>query len=289
VGHGGALAGAIGDRAVGLPPLNLKLARELLARTRIHRQLRGGPGQPPTDLDAVARVLMQAAQLAADCPQVKALDINPLLAGPDGVLALDARIRVGPTGAGIARFAIRPYPTELEERIPLGDGRVLWLRPIRPEDEPALQRAFAKLTPEEVRMRFFAPMRTLEHVAAARFTQIDYDREMALVLTDPGAAGRTEIYGVVSLVIGQDGTRGEYAVLVRHDMAGMGLGVLLMRRIIDYARARGLSEVVGDVLRENRTMLKLCEVLGFEQRRDPEDPNIVQVVLPLVSVPSRRG
>jgi acetyltransferase len=216
---------------------------------------------------------------------VRELDINPLLVDQHGVLALDARIRVESgstaTGDGHARLAIRPYPKSLEEPIQLGDGRTLLLRPILPEDEPALQHAFAMLTPEEVRMRFFAPMRTLDHVKAARFTQIDYDREMALILTDPGVAGRTEIYGVVSLSADPDNERAEYAVLVRHDMAGMGLGILLMRRIIDYARKQGIKEIVGDVLRENQTMLKLCKLLGFEARRDPEDLEIVKVCLRL--------
>jgi acetyltransferase len=122
-------------------------------------------------------------------------------------------------------------------------------------------------------------MRTLDHMAAARFTQLDYDREMALVLTDPGRAGRSEIYAVVSLSADPDNQRGEYAILVRHDMAGMGLGILLMRRIIDYARSRGIREIVGDVLRDNRTMLKLCKVLGFTTQRDPDDLEIVKVLL----------
>jgi acetyltransferase len=112
---------------------------------------------------------------------------------------------------------------------------------------------------------------------------------MALILTDPGVAGRTEIYGVVSLSADPDNERAEYAVLVRHDMAGMGLGILLMRRIIDYARQRGIKEIVGDVLRENQTMLKLCKLLGFETMRDPEDLEIVKVCLRLDGEDSGAG
>ena len=285
VGHGGTRAEAIADQAIGLPPLNLHLAREMLSRTRIHRLLQGGDqpsDRPPAATDAVALALVRLSQLVCDTAAIRELDINPLLADAYGVVALDARIRVAPAETEAdpgARLAIRPYPKELEETITLGDGRRLLLRPIRPEDELALQDAITKLTPEEIRLRFFAPIRTLDHIAAARFTQLDYDREMALVLTDPG--GRGEIYGVVSLSADAYNEAGEYAVLVRHDMAGMGLGVLLMRRIIDYARGRGIGEIVADVLRENRTMLKLCQVLGFTTARDPDDIEIVKVRLRL--------
>ncbi|MCP3879144.1 MAG: GNAT family N-acetyltransferase, partial [Sulfitobacter sp.] len=145
----------------------------------------------------------------------------------------------------------------------------------------SLQRGFAKLTPEEIRLRFFVPMRTLSHVIAARFTQIDYDREMALILTEKGIPGKTEIYGVVRIVADPDNERAEYAVIVRHDVTGMGLGVLLMRRIIDYARSRGICEIYGEVLRGNATMLKLCGVFGFSKVFDPEEPETVRVVLKL--------
>jgi acetyltransferase len=244
----------------------------------------GAGGEPAADLDAVALALMRVSQLVCDFAEVLELDINPLLTDAGGVLALDARIRVdlsACTDDPGERLAIRPYPKALEETITLGDGRRLLLRPIRPEDEPALQEAVAGLTPEEARLRFFAPMRTLDHVAAARFTQLDYDREMALVLTEPGSAGRTPIYAVANLSVTPDRQRAEYAVLVRHDMAGMGLGVLLMRRVIDYARSRGVGEITGDVLRDNRTMLKLCEVFGFTKHRDPDDLGIVKVRLRL--------
>jgi acetyltransferase len=281
-GHGGAEVEVVADEALGLPPLNMRLAREIVSRTRISRQLAGYRGRPAVDLDAVALALIRVASLLCDVPEIQELDVNPLLADPGGVVALDARIRVaradGPTSA---RLAIRPYPVDLEEQVPLADGRTLLLRPIRPEDEPALRATFAGLTPEEIRLRFFVPLKELSHVAATRFTQLDYDREMGLVLTDPGIAGTTQIYGVVHLQADPDNERAEYGILVRHDMSGMGLGVLLMRRIIDYARARGIGEIHGDVLAENRTMRKLCRVLGFAEARDPDDPTLVRVSLPL--------
>lgn len=215
-------------------------------------------------------------------PEVAELDINPLLADTFGVMALDARIRVKHGArAGTGRLAIRPYPKELEEDIPLGDGRSLWLRPIRPEDEPALRAAFAKLTPREVQLRFFAPMKTLSHMAASRFSQIDYDREMALILTEHGIAGETEIYGVVRLTADPDNDRAEFAIIVRHDMTSQGLGIYLMRRMIDYARDRCIGEIYGDVLRENDTMLKVCGMFGFTQSNVPDEPDQVRVTLEL--------
>jgi len=279
-GHGGTGVEVVNDRALALPPLNMRLAQELMSRTRIYRLLQGYRDRPQAQLDAIALTLLKIAQLIVDVPEIAELDVNPLVADERGVIALDARVRVAQPPA-FDRLAIRPYPKELEEPIPLGDGRTLLLRPIRPEDEPALHAAFAKLTPEEVRLRFFVPMKTLSHVAAVRFTQLDYDREMGLILTEPGIAGRTEIYGVVSLVADPDNRRGEYSIIVRHDMVGMGLGILLMRRIIDYARQRGIGEIYGDVLRENGPMLKLCAILGFEESRVADEPGLVRVSLSL--------
>ncbi len=279
VGQGGSAVEVIKDKALGLPPLNLRLASEMLSRTRIHHLLRGVAGMPAANLDAVSLALVRISQLVIELPEVAELDVNPLLADQFGVVALDARIRVYPPGEVGSPLAIRPYPKELEETVPLGDGRMLLLRPILPEDEPSLQQAFSRLTPEEIRLRFFVPLKTLDHVTAARFTQIDYDREMALVLTEPGVAGRTAIHGVVRLIADPDNERAEYAIIVSHDMTGMGLGILLMRRILDYARGRGVREVYGDVLRENRTMLKLCQVLGFTLSGVPDEPEVVRVTM----------
>ncbi|WP_435099507.1 bifunctional acetate--CoA ligase family protein/GNAT family N-acetyltransferase [Arhodomonas sp. AD133] len=286
-GHGGTAVEVLKDQALGLPPLNMKLAREIISRTRIHTQLQGYRGLPAANIDAIALTLIRIAQLVADVPEIVELDINPLLADAYGVLALDARVRLGErNGEGTERLAIRPYPKELEEDVPLGDGRTLQLRPILPEDEPALQRAFAKLTPEEVRLRLFVPVKTLSHVTAARFTQLDYDREMALILCDHARAGEAEIYGVVQISTDPDNERAEYAIIVGHEVTGMGLGMLLMRRIIDYCRARGTRRIFGDVLRDNATMLRLCERLGFVRHPVPEEPEIVRVELALSQSPS---
>jgi acetyltransferase len=281
-GQGGTAVEIINDKALALPPLNMRLAHELVSRTRIHRLLRGFRNTAAVDLDAIAMTLIRVAQLVIDIPAISQLDINPLLADESGVIALDARINVVATQEPASeRLAIRPYPKDLEELIPVGDGREVLLRPIVPEDEPALQAAFTKLTPEEVRLRFFIPMKTLSHFAAIRFTQIDYDREMGLILTESGRPGTTEIFGVANIIADPDNIGAEYAIVVRHDMVGLGLGIVLMRRIIDYARNRGIKEMFGDVLSANRPMLKLCKILGFTQSRVPDDPGVVRVTLKL--------
>ena len=233
-GQGGTATEVIADRALALPPLNMRLAHDLMAQTRVHRLLRGYRDWPAADLDAVALVLLKVAQLVADFAEVTELDINPLLADEHGVIALDARLRVAVAGQRAAeRLAIRPYPKELEEEVTLADGRRLWLRPIRPEDEPALVAAFRKLSPEAVRLRFFAPLKELTHQAAARLTQIDYDREMALVLAEHGSAGAADLYAVARIAADPDNERAEFALTVRDDMAGRGCGTLLMHRLID--------------------------------------------------------
>jgi acetyltransferase len=279
-GQGGTGVEVIGDRALALPPLNMRLARELIARTRIHGLLRGFRGGRAVNLDALALTLIRVAQLVVDFPQIVELDVNPLLSDEYGVVALDARIRVQPAaGPATERLAIRPYPKELERAVVLGDSRELLLRPIVPEDEPSLQRHFASLSPEEVRLRFLAPVKTLSHMMAARFTQLDYDREMAFILTERGIPGKTEIYGVVRIFADPDNERAEYAIVIRGDMTGLGLGVYMMRQIIEYARGRGIGEIYGDVLRDNHTMLKLCRALGFETLETAADDPAVRVRL----------
>ena len=281
-GQGGTAVEVHDDKALALPPLNMRLAAEVMTRTRIYRLLEGYRDRPPAALDAVATTLIKVAQLVIDHPEIDQLDINPLLVDDVGVIALDVRVMVKPSaGSGPERLAIRPYPKELEEAVTTKDGRKLLLRPIRPEDEPAIHRAFAKLTPEEIQLRFFAPLKALSHVMAARATQIDYDREMALVLVEDGLAGKAEIFGSCRIVADPDNERAEYAIILRGDMAGQGLGRLMMERLIAYAKKRGIGELYGEVLRKNRPMLSLCKKLGFVQSALPDDPSIVHVSIDL--------
>ncbi|MDP2957397.1 MAG: bifunctional acetate--CoA ligase family protein/GNAT family N-acetyltransferase [Longimicrobiales bacterium] len=279
-GQGGTAVEVINDVSLGFPPLNLKLARALMSRTRIHRILEGYRDVPAANLDAVALTLVKVSQLIVDLPQVVELDLNPLLVDSYGVMALDARVRVRPRSqAPVPRLAIRPYPKQLEEEVELADGRTLLLRPVLPEDEPALQRMFKSLTPEEVRFRFFVPQKTFSHMNTARFTQIDYDREMVLVLTEPGIAGAMPIFGVVQLSADPDNEKAEFAILVTKDVTALGLGVYLLKRLVEYARGRGIGYLYGDVLSDNNTMLRLAKVLGFTTKSAEGEPGVVRIEL----------
>ncbi len=281
-GHGGTAVEVVEDTALALPPLNMHLAREVMSRTRVSQLLQGFGATPAAALDDIALTLIKVSQLIVDIGQVSELEINPLLAGEFGVIALDTRLRVRATDQpATSRLAIRPYPKELEEIINVPDGRRFLLRPVRPEDEPEVRRLFAQMSPEDIRMRFFVPQECLSHTTAARMTQIDYDREMALVLAEPGAPGQSEIFGGVRIAADPDGERAEYAISVRSDMGGHGLGPLLLQRIIDYARGRGIREIFGEVLRENKRMLKVCDQFAFSRTTNPDDPSVIDVRLTL--------
>ena len=279
-GAGGTAVEVLNDKALTLPPLNMKLARDVIARTRVAKLLAGYRHIAAADLDAIALTLVRLSQLVIDLPQVAELDINPLLADADGVIALDARMRLhSDVQPGSSRLAIRPYPKELEEIIANDDGQLLLLRPILPEDETALRATFARLSPEEVRLRFFVPMKFMDHVTAARFSQIDYDRQMALVLTVPGIAGETPIFGVVRSIEDPDREQAEFAIIVEQRMSGQGLGKHLMHRIIDYARSRGVRELYGEVLADNHRMLSLCRECGFHETKELREPGVVRVAM----------
>jgi acetyltransferase len=281
-GQGGVAVEVVQDTAIALPPLNLGLARALMARTRVNALLQGYRGRAAAAVDEVALVLVRVSQLLVDCAEIAELDINPLLARPDGVVALDARIRVARAARpGAARLAIRPYPKELERRVTVRDGSTVLLRPVRPEDEPLFHTAFRKLSPESVRLRFFAPLKHLTHEFAARLTQIDYDREMALIAVPADAAVPAEVFGVARFAADPDGERAEYAVVVRSDATGRGLSVALMEHLIGYAKGRGLKELYSHVLAENRRMLNLCQRFGFAIEREPEDYALVMTRLRL--------
>ena len=155
------------------------------------------------------------------------------------------------------------------------------MRPILPEDELSLRATFARLTPEEVRFRFFVPMKLMDHVTAARFSQIDYDRQMALVLTEPASAAAAAIFGVVRLIEDPDRERAEFAIVVEQRMSGHGLGSRLMQRIIAYARSRGVGEVYGEVLTDNHRMLALCRECGFRIEHEHDEPGVMRVTLKL--------
>ncbi len=261
-GHGGTAAEIIADRALALPPLNLRLAHELIAQTRIFRQLQGYRNRPRAAIEEIALTLVKLSQLVCDLDEVVEIDVNPLLADAEGVLAVDARIRLERqvTVRGTRR-AIRPYPKELERKEHLSSIGNMELRPIRPEDAPLLAQLIADLTPEDARFRFFTSVRSADPRVLARFTQIDYDREMAFVAFADGIPDR--LLAVVRLAADPDNIRAEFAIVVRSDMHRRGLGRLLLAHLIEYAKSRGISELFGDVLAGNRPMLELCSQLGF--------------------------
>jgi acetyltransferase len=287
-GRGGTAVEVIGDKALALPPLDLRLAYDLIGRTRVSRILRAYRNVLAADCNAIALTLVKLSQLAADFPEVRELDLNPLLADGNGVLAVDARIAVASIEhshrGGHPRFAIRPYPKEWEGRHQLKDGMWLVVRPVRPEDEPLYGPFLRAISPEDLRLRFFAPLKDFSHAFIARFTQIDYARAMALIALDPDSG---DMLGVVRLHVGSEGVAGEYAVLVRSDIKGRGLGWLQMQLMISYARTEGLKRIEGQILRDNTTMLTMCRELGFSIRSDPDDAAIVIATLTLDDLQGR--
>ena len=270
-GQGGTAVEVVADRAVALPPLNPPLARALIQRTLVSRLLAGWRDVPAADDQALVAVLTAVSRLLAEVPEIAEIDINPLLADANGVIALDARIRVSADSpGGAAHFAIRPYPNELVETL-AWQGRVMTLRPIRPEDEAQHLAFLAKLDPVDVRLRVFYSRRSIERSELARLTQIDYEREMAFIATATVEGRGEETLGVVRATTDPDNVDAEFGIILRPDFKGAGLGSLLMQKLIAFQRGRGTQRLVATVLRENRHMLELAQELGF--LRDTEQPD----------------
>ncbi|MCP4376989.1 MAG: GNAT family N-acetyltransferase, partial [bacterium] len=281
-GQGGSAADIIGDVAVALPPLNMHLARELISQTRIYNVLQGYQGHRAANIGAICLTLVKLSQLIIDIPHIAEVYINPLFADEQSVLAVETRIglQANPPPSS-ERLAIRPYPQELEEDFALKSGRVVRLRPIRPEDEPEHQVFFSKLSPQDIQMRFFGSMGKLLHPAMVRFTQIDYDREMAFIATTPDENGKQETLGEVRTITDPDNTIAEYSIIVRSDVKGTGLGRKLLQKMIDYCRGRGTQRFVGHVLGRNRAMLSLVYSMGFARKILPEDMQVYETWLEL--------
>jgi acetyltransferase len=282
-GRGGTAVELINDKALALPPLDLQMARDLIQRTRVSRLLHAYRDVPAVKQDSVAVILVKLAQMAADLPEIREMDINPLLADEQGALAVDARVAVGSVerkfgGSGLSNFAVRPYPSQWQRHINVNDDWKVFVRPIRPEDEPLIHEFVRHVTSHDLRLRFFAPMKEFSHEFIARLTQLDYARAMAFVAFDEST---DELIGVVRVHSDSMYETGEYAILLRSDLKGRGLGWALMQLIIEYARSEGLKTITGDVLQENSVMLAMCRQLGFDVKTDAAEPDVCNVKLTL--------
>jgi len=221
--------------------------------------------------------------MAADIPEIRELDINPLLADEAGSLTVDARVAIGAVerkfgGSGLTNFAVRPYPSQWQRHLELKDGWRIFVRPIRPEDEPSIHELLRRVTSQDLRLRFFAPVKEFSHEFIARLTQLDYARAMAFVAFDEASK---ELVGVVRFHSDSIYENGEYAILLRSELKGRGLGWALMQLIIEYAKSEGLKRLSGQVLQENSVMLNMCRELGFALKSDPADRTICDVTLNL--------
>lgn len=279
-GAGGVAVEASRDVAHALPPLDMNLARDLMRQTLIWRLLQGYRDRPAADIDAIALTLVRLSYLVARHPEIRDIDINPLIADEKGVIALDARIRVEDQRTKPRRpLAIRPYPSEWATTVEAGNPPArISIRPIRPDDERLYDAFFARVSQADLRLRFFAPKPELSHQFLARLTQIDYAREMAFIALDDASG---ELLGVARFMADPDFEQGEYAVMVRSDLKGRGIGWALMQQLIAYAKSAELGSIVGYVLRDNTTMLDMCRQLGFTIASDPGDTTLLLATLDL--------
>jgi acetyltransferase len=284
-GAGGILVEILKDRALGLPPLNRTLARRLIERTEIAQALQGVRGRRPVAMDQLETLLVRFSHLLCDCLEIQEVDINPLLASPERVVGLDARVLLAPADRPPEerpRLAIQPYPNQYVAPFRLADGTEMTVRPIRPEDEPLLIELHAGHSERTIRMRFFSMVKTLSRDSLIRLCHLDYDRELALVAEHRDAGGRPHLAGVSRYHLNPETRTAEFAVVVGDAWQGRGLGWHLMQRLMEAARQRGVRRLEGAVLRENEGMLKLTEELGFTTRSTGE-PSVVEVTLDLES------
>ncbi len=287
LGPGG--PGAIGpDECVAaLPPLDPVLAREAIVHTRIHRLLQNAAATDPGVLERVILTLVRVARLIADVEEVVELDLNPLWLAAGSMTVGAARIRVATAEEPARqRLAIRPYPRELEETLDLPDGSSVLIRPVRPEDEPSFLSGFNRLSRAEIRMRFMYVLKELTHEHAARLVQIDYDRDMALMALRRRGEQAPDPCGVARIIGDANRERAEFAIVLLREATGIGLGSLLLRRLIQYAQDRGFREIYGEILRENEPMLKLCRALDFTLQPYPGEPGVMIATLALTRAES---
>ena len=278
-GSGGSLVEVYRDRALALPPLNTTLARRMMEETLISRALKGVRGQEPVDEAALESLLVRFSQIVVEQPWIKEIDINPLLASGEGLLALDARVVLHEPGTDereLPEPAVRPYPMQYVQSVETPDGETVTVRPIRPEDEPLMVKFHQSLSDRSIYMRYFHMMNLDQRTAHDRLTRIcfiDYDREMALVAErrDP-ETGEREIMGVGRLSRRGGSREGaEYSILISDAFQRRGLGTLLLGRLLEVGREEGLQKITAEILYDNRAMQGISRKLGFKLRRDAEE------------------
>ncbi|WP_193090608.1 bifunctional acetate--CoA ligase family protein/GNAT family N-acetyltransferase [Advenella sp. FME57] len=281
-GRGGTLTQLINDRAVSLPPLNEALAKQLVANTRIFKILEGYRDHPKADLPALYSILVKLSQLVIDIPEILELDINPLLLDEHGAIALDARVSIASSLLkGTERLAIRPYPKEIEEVLTLTYGKesTFLLRPIVPTDLKAYQLLLHSLSSKDVHNRFFCSVSELPQSEIARVTQIDYNREMTLVLTSCDDVGAESILGEIRLVFDPDNQKADMGIAISTEWQSKGFGSKLLSKAICYCRERGAARIVGTVLAENAEMLNLARKFGFQLSNRENDVISISLTL----------
>lgn len=279
-GAGGVAVEVMDDTAIALPPIDDVLAGDLITQTRVGRLLAGYRDCRPADRPALLKAMNGLTQLVVDFPFLVAVDINPLLADADGVIALDARIEINPKrveepGPNPA-LAIRPYPGEWAKPLTVG-GETFIVRPIKPADVSLYPDFLAQVSPDDIRLRFLAPRRAFPDDMLKRLTQLDYDRDIAFVALSPAG----ELAAVARLSCDPDRERAEHAILVRTDLQGQGLGWAMLHHLIDYARSEKIGCVEGIVLADNEKMLAMCRESGFGIETHPDEPDAKKVTLVL--------
>jgi acetyltransferase len=283
-GSGGTNVEVMKDSAISLPPLNHRLAEDLIDRTKAAKMLKGFRDKPAVDKDLIINILLRISNMACELPWIQEMDINPLIVDNKGAVAVDARIRVDypkPSTDPYNHLAIHPYPVHLVKPVQLSDGTDIVIRPIRPEDAEIEQAFIRGLSPESRYFRFMSSISELSLEMLVRFTQIDYHNEMALIAVHTGDEGEEEI-GVVRYMTNADKRTCEFALVVADHWQGKGIASLLMRNLIEVARDRGLEYMEGRVLSNNTRMLELMARLNFRATNDPEEPGIKLVTLRLI-------
>ena len=283
-GMGGIFTEVVKDRTIGLPPLNLSLARRLMEETRVYALLKGYRKRPPANIQHLEEMILRLSQLVIDFPEIVELDMNPVIVSRGEPVVVDARIALEPAiRLSPLHLVISPYPEQYESREVTPTGLPILIRPIKPEDAPLLVELFDTLSPTSIYYRFFGPLKALPHSMLVLFTQVDYDREIDLIALEQAGEGKERMVATARVMSDPDGKRAEFAILVGDPWHGKGVGAKLLERCLAIAKERGIETVWGMVLQENTGMQALARKLGFKVSRSGE-PGELELTIDLKSV-----